>query len=435
MIGGGLWRAILVFGDGSSSKVDFPAASVLPYSCFLDQVDNLVNAPLPSVLMVTRELSGDRCYGLGRSLMPVVQKLHSRGWRVRYLCQEDLPDSAKATRSRCLAWLGRLPGLKGVPHRQLILGALAERLQMGWFSAQTARKESSSCVYLHDPWLAFGFWLGHTLFGRRGVRWGIAEHGFGCYSRATHEDGLIQGAHTQRWLRRLESFILAKANWVTSPTQLSLDQLARDLALPSNPSHWQSIPHASLPMELPSREEARRGLGWSNGDLYILGVGRLAPLKRFDVLVDAWIKLACSYPSIHLQILGGGDSQPLQRAADAAGVGERIHFAVVEDVRAYLAAADVYVSTSATESFGLANLEALVAGLPCICTAVGGVPEVMGQGAWLIPVEHRALQGALHELITQSSQREAWSARAAIQARQAPDIETVTNYYAELFTQ
>ena len=398
-------------------------------------VDTNVNAQLPHVLMVTRELSGDRRYGLGRSLMPVVQTLQGRGWRVRYLCQEDLPDSAKAARSRWLARLGRLPGLKGVPHRQLILGALAERLQMGWFAARTVREEGFTCVYLHDPWLACGFWLGLKFLGLRGVRWGVAEHGFGCYSRATHEDGLVQGPRVQRWLRRLETFVLARANWVTAPTQLSLDQLARDLALPSNPSHWQSIPHASLQMELPSREEARRVLGWSDGDIYVLGVGRLAYLKRFDVLVDAWVKLACSYPSIHLQILGGGDSQNLQRVADVAGVGNRIHFVVVEDVKPYLSAADVYVSTSATESFGLANLEALVAGLPCICTAVGGVPEVMGQGAWLIPVEQRALQSALDELVTQPLQRKAWSVRATTQARQAPDIETVTNFYAELFTQ
>ena len=397
-------------------------------------VDAPVNPPAPGVLMVTRELSGDRRYGLGRSLMPVVQALQRREWRVRYLCQEDLPDSAKAGRARWLGWLGRLPGMKGAAHRQLILGALAERLQMGWFAAQTARKEGFTCVYLHDPWLACGFWLGLKGLGLRGVRWGVAEHGFGCYSRATHEDGLTQGPRAQRWLRRIETFVLAKAHWVTAPTRLSLDQLARDLALPFNPGHWRAIPHASLQMAFPSREQARGGLSWNDSDFYVLGVGRLAPLKRFDVLVEAWAKLARRYPSLHLQLLGGGDTQNLQRMADAAGLGGRIHFAVVEDVKPYLAAADVYVSTSTTESFGLANLEALGAGLPCVCTAVGGVPEVMGQGAWLIPVEQQALQGALDELIAQPAQRLAWSARATAQARQAPDLETVTNQYAELFT-
>ena len=140
-----------------------------------------------NVLMVTRESSGDRRYGLGRSLMPVVQTLQARGWQVRYLCQDDLPDSAKAGRARWLTRLGRLPGLSGIPNRQLMLGALAERLQMGWFAAQTARQDGFTSVYLHDPWLACGFWLGMNILGLRGVRWGVAEHGFGCYSRATHD--------------------------------------------------------------------------------------------------------------------------------------------------------------------------------------------------------------------------------------------------------
>ena len=393
-----------------------------------------MKAPERTVLMVTRELSGDRRYGLGRSLLPVVQALLDRGWQVRYLCQEDLPESAKAGRSRWLARLGQLPGLNGVPGRQLLLGALSERFQMGWFAARLADKEFFRVVHLHDPWLACGFWLGMKFFRLRNVRWGVAEHGFGCYSQATHEDGLTQGPRAQRWLRRLESFVLDAADWVTAPTQLSLDQLARDLALPGIPSHWLAISHAAPRVALPGREQARRELGWDENGFYLLGIGRLAPLKRFDLMVGAWAGVARCHPLLHLQILGGGDSQALRQAAEAAGLGERIHFAVVEDVKPYLAAADVYLSTSATESFGLANLEALVAGLPCICTAVGGVPEVMGPGAWLIPVEQNALQTALGALIDQPLERKAWSLRAAAQASKAPDIEEVTDRYVQLFT-
>ena len=392
-----------------------------------------MTADSPNVLMVTRELSADRRYGLGRSLMPVVEALSGKGWRVRYLCQDDLPEAAKTSRRQWLARLTRLPGMAGAPPRQQLLGALAERLQMGWFAAQTAHHEAFTCVHLHDPWLASGFRLGLTALRLRNIRWGVAEHGFGCYSRATHEDGLTQGPRAQRWLRRIEASTLAAAHWVTAPTQLSLDQLARDLALPSNPGHWQTIAHAAPPMVLPGREQARRTLGWNESGFYVLGVGRLAPLKRFDLLVDACASLAGRHPSLHLQLLGGGDAHSLQQRADAAGFGSRIHFAVVDDVKPYLAAADLYASTSVTESFGLANLEALMAGLPCICTAVGGVPEVMGQGAWLIPVDQTALAGALDELIKQPGQRQALAARAVAQARRAPGLQWVTDRYAELY--
>lgn len=386
-----------------------------------------------TVLMVTRELADDRGYGLGRSLMPIVTALQSQGWRVRYLSQEDLPETARVRRTRWLARLGRLPGIKNVARRNLQLGAISERLHMGWFAAKTAKRERFSTVYLHDPWLACGFWLGSKWLRLHSVRWGIAEHGFGCYSRATHEDGLTQGAGVQRFLRRLEAYILSTAHWVTAPTHLSLDQIARDLALPFTPTHWHAIPHAAPYIAEHNREEARRSLGWSQDTVYILGIGRLAPLKRFDLLVNAYIDLALIHPQLHLQLLGGGDQVPFQQAADAAGVGDRIHFLRVDDVSPYLAAADIYVSTSATESFGLANLEALVAQLPCICTAVGGVPEVMGLGAWLIPVDQAALTHALAELVNSPPLRKALAMRAAVQANQAPDLPSVTAKYVQIF--
>ena len=389
----------------------------------------------PNVLMVTRELSGDRRYGLGRSLMPVVDALTERGWRVRYLCQEDLPVAAKSSRQRWLARLVRLPGVAKVGHRQQLLGALAERLQMGWFAAQTAGNEGFTAVHLHDPWLGLGFWLGLKALRLRHVRWGITEHGFGCYSRATHEDGLTQGPRLQRWLRRLEAATLGVADWVIAPTQLALDQLARDLALPFNPAHWSVIPHAAPQMAVLDRIEARKQLGWPLNGFHVLGVGRLVPLKRFDILVAACASLASRYPALHLHLLGEGDRSSLQQMADAAGFGDRIHFAVVDDVLPYLSAADAYASTSVTESFGLANFEAMLAGLPCICTAVGGVPEVMGRGAWLIPVDPDVLADAIEELMCKTELRQAVSARAVVQAERAPKLTWVTDRYVELFHQ
>ena len=386
-----------------------------------------------NVLMVTREMSGDRRYGLGRSLMPIVDALTEKGWRVRYLCQEDLATSSKDRRHLWLARLRKLPGVSSRPPVQQVLGALAERVQMGWLAAHTARDEAYTAVHLHDPWLGLGFWLGCKRLGLPHVRWGITEHGFGCYSRATHEDGLIQGPRLQRWLRRLEAYVLERANWVTAPTQLALDQLARDLALPFNPPHWHAISHAAPVMALMQREAACQSLGWSSQHFHVLGVGRLVPLKRFDILVAACANLASRYPSLHLHLLGDGDRDGLQNLADAAGFGERIHFAMVDDVRPYYAGADAYVSTSVTESFGLANFEALIAGLPCICTAVGGVPEVMGNGAWLIPVDTSALTAALEALVEQPLQREALAQRARAQARQAPKLEWVVEQYVRLF--
>lgn len=304
---------------------------------------------------------------------------------------------------------------------------------MGRFAAQTAAREGFGVVYLHDPWLALGFWSAILRQGMGFVRWGVAEHGFGCYSRATHEDGLIQGAWTQRVLRRVEAFVLGRAHFVTAPTRLALDQLARDLALPFNPAHWHAIPHAAARAPQADRATARRALGWDDNAIVVLGVGRLARLKRFDLLVGAFAALASTRPALRLQLLGGGDRAPLQQIADAAGVGARLQFALVDDVAPYYAAADIYASTSESESFGLANLEALLAGCACVCTAVGGVPEVMGSAAWLVPVEPTALTAALAELVDNPGQRQALNARARAHSDAAPRLPWVVSRYAELF--
>jgi glycosyltransferase involved in cell wall biosynthesis len=391
---------------------------------------------MPSVLMVTRELGNDRRYGLGRSLEPVVDGLRKQGWQVRYVTQEDMSPSDRTRRDRLNARIAGWWGLAGRPHRQHMLYAWSERLWMGWWAAALCRREGWRRVHLHDPWLALGFLLGAWRQGLRGVRWGLTEHGFGSYSVATHVDGLPQGAQAQRLFRRIENGVLQRADWVVTPTRLAAQQLARDLCLPDVPPHWQTIAHPRPSADaLPhSREQARRQLGWPADALVVLGVGRLVPLKRFDLTLAAFIAVARHVPALCLCLLGEGDRSELMRVAHAAGLADRVWMTHTDHMAPYYRAADVYVSTSSTESFGMANLEALSHGLPCVVTAVGGVPEVVGAGALLVPCELQAVQDALLRVCTDPQERQAW-ARAAVDAAQhCPNRDTIVQAYAQLYS-
>lgn len=387
-----------------------------------------------SILMVTRELQADRRYGLGRSLLPLVDEFGRRGMKVGYLCQTDLPPERLARRHCWLERLFRLRGLRAHPHRRILLNAWVERLDMGWYAAQVAARDGYDRVHLHDPWMATGFRAARRLLGLRSVRWGLTEHGFGSYCRATLEDGLVQGPRTQRLLRRIEAATLAAADWVVAPTRAALDQLARDLCLVAPQPHWHVIPHAVPPIDRPERMQARARLGWRDDDIHVLGVGRLVPLKRFDMLVQACARLAIRYPALHLHLLGEGDRAALQRLADDVGFGSRLHFDVTDTIGLWLHAADLYVSTSATESFGLANLEALSAGMPAVCTSVGGVPEVVGDGAWLIPSDTDTLERALSTLLDDDDLRTDLAARAVARAASWPDLEVIADAYARLYS-
>lgn len=385
------------------------------------------------ILHVTRELQGDRRYGLGKSLQPVIDAMVAQGHTVRYLCQEDLTPAELQQRARWQGRLQKLPGVQGRPYREMMIGAWAERLQMGLLAARLAATENWSHVHLHDPWIACGFRLGCRRHRLNAVRWGVTEHGFGSYSRATHDDGLLQGPGMQRLLRRIEASTLAAADWVVAPTALALAALARDLAQPEIPAHWQVVPHARPAFPPVERSAMRRQLGWDEQRQVVIAVGRIVPLKHFDAILRCCAALAGEFPQLHLQILGDGPQEALLAQARTLGFADRLSVAVTDRIGDYLQAADLYVSMSSTESFGLANLEALHAGLPAICSAVGGVPEVVGDGGWLIPRDEDCLLRSLRQLLATPADRAAWQDRARARTAAWPDHQEICDAYLAIY--
>lgn len=388
--------------------------------------------PNKSVLMVTREHASERRYGLGRSLSTLVDELRGRGMTVHYLCQADLPGSYVEHRDKAFQLLSVLPGVKGYPIRVNILYAWIERLVMGWYAAGVTGRERLQRVHLHDPWLAVGFWLGAKLRCRHHFRWGLTEHGYGSYSRATHDDGLTQGPLATRVLRRIEAFVLDAADWVIVPTRLALNRLAEDLEISSVPSHWRVLPHACTRITRWEKAAARAALGWESHGLYVLAVGRIVPLKRFERLLEVCLSLAPGFPGLRLCLLGDG-GEKLRQMADASGRGEILQIVTTDDVSPYLAATDVYVSTSSTESFGLSNLEAICVGVPSICTSVGGVPEVVGNGAYLIREDLADLPEVLYLFLSSSKVRSRWAELALQHAQALPGIREIGDGYVEVY--
>ncbi|WP_031512397.1 glycosyltransferase [Streptomyces sp. NRRL F-5123] len=139
------------------------------------------------------------------------------------------------------------------------------------------------------------------------------------------------------------------------------------------------------------RAAARRSLGLDKAAYVVAGVGRLVPGKRFGLLVRA----VAANPGTYLLLTGTGPERgPLQRLAEEAGAADRVRV-VGEvgggggagggpDVPGLLAAADLFVSPSAEEAFGLAAVEALAAGLPVLyaaCPAIEDLPLQDAPGA------------------------------------------------------
>jgi glycosyltransferase involved in cell wall biosynthesis len=128
-------------------------------------------------------------------------------------------------------------------------------------------------------------------------------------------------------------------------------------------SAFQDLPDGRLFLE--------KYLGGHAGPL-ILYLGRLSYTKGLDILIEAFARVARVVPDCRLAIVGPDDEglRPVLAAlAESEGVAPRVHFIgplYGSERLTALAAADVWASPARSESFGLALLEALAAGLPVV---------------------------------------------------------------------
>jgi glycosyltransferase involved in cell wall biosynthesis len=115
-----------------------------------------------------------------------------------------------------------------------------------------------------------------------------------------------------------------------------------------------------------------------SSQLRLLAIGLLKPQKRFDVLLRSLRRVAEEHEDTTLTIVGDGpDRASLVSLARQLGIADRVNFAGLatrDSIRHWLTWADALVSSSDSESFGLAVAEALAVGIPVVVTASGG-PE------------------------------------------------------------
>jgi glycosyltransferase involved in cell wall biosynthesis len=135
-------------------------------------------------------------------------------------------------------------------------------------------------------------------------------------------------------------------------------------------------------------------------------VANLRPEKGHDVLIDAARLVNDRYSGVHFTIVGGGPERArLLRHTNDHCLGGIVTFVGhQEDVASALAAADVFVLPSRSESFPNALLEAMAAGVPVVASAVGGVLELVehGRTGTLVPAGNAgALADSLCGLIAE----------------------------------
>jgi glycosyltransferase involved in cell wall biosynthesis len=127
----------------------------------------------------------------------------------------------------------------------------------------------------------------------------------------------------------------------------------------------------------------------------------------------------------------------LERQADTLGLQEKVRLlGGRSDVPEILNTADVFVLSSDWEGSPLSVMEAMAAGKPVICTAVGGVPELVEDGRFGLLVPQRdaeALAKAMEYMLEDSGARRSMGRASARRAIERFDLKVMTEAYEDLY--
>lgn len=170
---------------------------------------------------------------------------------------------------------------------------------------------------------------------------------------------------------------------------------------------------------------------------HFVHVGRLVPVKRHDVLLRAFATLVNEGRDAHLHIVGEGPlEQDLKAQAQALGVDGKVTFHGFVNPHPILAASDCYVSSSDHEGLSLAQLEAMMSGLPLVVTATEGVEELVdSSNGIVVPVaDPDALASGMATVVEGSSASLGKSSRVKYEASYTFDAytERLIQLYSEL---
>jgi len=196
------------------------------------------------------------------------------------------------------------------------------------------------------------------------------------------------------------------------------------------------------------RAQARRAAGLPRDVPLLACVGRIQPLKGFDIAIRALGLLDDRLPNAHLVIIGGpsgpegeAEEQRLRTLVQAFGLKDRVHLLAPQPhelLSTFYRAADLVLVPSRSESFGLVALEAGACGTPVVASAVGGLTTLVDDGTTGFLVETRdatafadaaatilgdpLLAAAMGDAAARRAIRYTWPATAARLRRLATDL-------------
>jgi len=355
-----------------------------------------------------------------RSQNPAIPRVVSLGERARVI---HLPagDEAPMARARLHAYLD-----------EFVDGVDAWRI---------ARSIDYDLIHAH-------YWLSGVAALRLKARWSVpVMQMFHTLGRLKNRAARTAAEQEPAIRLQEETRIVADCDRIVAANVVERAELLRDYGAAA--SRIATIPcGVDTDLFAPSDRAAARARLALDGRPVLLWVGRVAPIKGLDTLLDAVARLSTSAGPARLLIVGGDADEPmsehevfLRRRIERLGLRDSVCFVgpQPQDVLpVYYAAADVTVLPSYYESFGMVALEAMACGSPVIASRVGGLVTTVRDGVtgFLVPDgDVEALAERIAALVADPDLR--WrvgreGVRWAAQHRWACVAEAVCKEYASL---
>jgi glycosyltransferase involved in cell wall biosynthesis len=271
------------------------------------------------------------------------------------------------------------------------------------------------------------------------VTFGYNAHALGALAART-----LGIPHILNWHRQ--------AGWQMSPVEAGAVRLAARLGagaiavtaaqLPDlhglgfRASRLRVVPNGTSARGTGAGRSSMRGeLGLPAKGLVAVLVARLRPEKRIVDFIDACARLRHELPDLRGVVVGDGP-QAEELGHHAAEQDAPVHFAGYQaDPTRWMVAADVVCLTSTHEALPMVLVEALACGRPCITTAVGGVGEIVEDGANGFVVAREDVPGlvrALRRLAMDPALRERMGAESLTRWRLSFSLDAMVVAYADL---
>ena len=198
----------------------------------------------------------------------------------------------------------------------------------------------------------------------------------------------VHGMGRSRNLRRklLNHFVLPKVDKILAVSEAVKDDiLQNNSSIPSDKviNLGNSIDYAYFASSIHSKQTVRRKSGIPEGCFVFATAGRLAPTKGQEYLIRAFAHVRKQLNNAQLLIAGTGKMKnKLENLVSKLGCSSAVRFlGHVDNMTEFYSMTDVFVLSSVAEGLPRTLIEAMAAGVLCIATSTGGIPEILDNGS------------------------------------------------------